>query len=161
VPLLTEALELICAGGNVALIEQKSGDAATLVRLLRERELINRVVLISFDWEFLRRFNKLEPGQVLGALGPPARLADGRKPARLSRQPVTRRLDELDATGASLVVWNRRISNAEIRAAGQHRLKAWVYTINSAGPARRVLEAGAQGIITNKVVAIQAALARK
>jgi len=68
VPLLSEALDFICGHGGVALIERKSGDAATLAKLLRERDLINKVVVISFNWKFLREFHELEPSQVLGAL---------------------------------------------------------------------------------------------
>lgn len=50
VPLLTEALATI-QRGSVTLIERKAGDAATCARLLRERGLINHVVVQSFDWD--------------------------------------------------------------------------------------------------------------
>jgi glycerophosphoryl diester phosphodiesterase len=70
IPLLTEALQLI-QPANITLIEQKQGDAATCVKLLRERDLINRVVVQSFDWSYLRDFHALVPEQILGALGTP------------------------------------------------------------------------------------------
>src|SRR5207248_2094134 len=85
VPLLREALQLICAG-NMALIERKAGEPATLARLLRESGSIERVVVQSFDWEFLRRLHELEPELVLGALGPAKRLPNGKKPLGLSRK---------------------------------------------------------------------------
>lgn len=54
VPLLSEALDFICGNGGVALIEHKSGDSGTLAKLLRERNFINTVAVISFNWKFLR-----------------------------------------------------------------------------------------------------------
>src|SRR6185436_12743485 len=65
-PLLTEALETI-QQGNVTLIERKGGDAGACIKLLHERKLINRVVVQSFDWEYLRAFHEEEASQVLGA----------------------------------------------------------------------------------------------
>jgi glycerophosphoryl diester phosphodiesterase len=100
VPLLTEALDFILAGGGVPLVEHKSGDAAASAKLLREGGWINRVVLMSFDWSFLREFHEIEPGQVLGALGPAVSLADGRRASRFSRNCGRGWLDELEKTGA-------------------------------------------------------------
>ena len=66
IPLLTEALDAIQGSGGVTLIERKQGDAATLVRLLCEKKLINQLVVQSFDWQYLKEFHELEPTQVLG-----------------------------------------------------------------------------------------------
>ena len=149
VPLLAEALEFISSRGGVTLIEHKSGDAATCVELLRERRLINRVVVISFDWSFLRRFHEIEPVQVLGALGSPARLADGRKPPSRSRRLSSEWLEELAPTGARIAVWNRQVPPASVRLAQRRGLKVWVYTVNEVRRARQLIERGVQGIITN------------
>lgn len=113
VPLLTEALDFICGNGSVALIERKSGDAATLAKMLRELNLINKVVVISFNWKFLRELHELEPKQVLGALGPPTRLTNGRRPTRI-RRGLGVRLADLKKTGARIAVWNPRISKPAI-----------------------------------------------
>ena len=48
---LEEALDFICGNDGVPLIEHKSGDAETLAHILRERRLINKVVVISFQLE--------------------------------------------------------------------------------------------------------------
>ena len=53
VPVLSEALEFI-QRRSVALIERKVGEAFHLVKLLREKHLINKVIVQSFDWSFLR-----------------------------------------------------------------------------------------------------------
>jgi glycerophosphoryl diester phosphodiesterase len=149
VPLLTEALKFICDRGGVTLIEHKSGDAKTLVQLLRERKMINRVVVISFDWKFLRQFHELEPAQVLGALGPPTHLPDGKPPSGIFRRLTARLLDELAKTGAKLIVWNRHVSRAAIQLAHQCDLKVWVYTVNDSNLAAQLIGRGAIGIITN------------
>jgi glycerophosphoryl diester phosphodiesterase len=47
-PMLSEALDVI-QRGSVTLIERKAGDAATCVKLLRERDLINRVIVQAFQ----------------------------------------------------------------------------------------------------------------
>jgi glycerophosphoryl diester phosphodiesterase len=149
-PLLVEALELICGNGSITVIEHKSGEARTLVELLRRRKVINQVVVISFDWAFLRGLHQLEPGLWLGALGRPERLINGRKPARLSRGLDARWLDELLKTGAGLVVWNRQVSKPAILAAHEQGLKVWVYTVDEAQTARRLIKIGVDGIITNR-----------
>jgi glycerophosphoryl diester phosphodiesterase len=177
VPLLTEALDLICGGGRAAVIERKSGDANVLVRLLRERNrarwgerpcplptaqiAADKVVVISFDWRFLRDVHELEPGHVLGALGPPERLADGRKPSRLSKQLDARWLDGLADTGAAIVVWSWKVSKPAVQLAHERGLKVWIYTVNDPAPARRLLEMGVDGLITNKIPVIRMALAAK
>jgi glycerophosphoryl diester phosphodiesterase len=157
IPLLIEALEFICSRGGVPLIEHKSGDAQTLARLLREMHLINRVVLISFDWKFLRELHALEPTQVLGALGPPARLSNGRKPFHPRRQ-LSSRLNDLVQTGAQLAVWNARVSPRSVSRARTRGISVWVYTIYNAKLARRLCKLGVNGIITNDIRKIQAAL---
>jgi glycerophosphoryl diester phosphodiesterase len=159
IPRLTEALDFICGSGGVALIEHKSGDAKTLATLLRERNLINKVVIISFNWKFLRELHVLEPKQVLGALGPPARLSNGRRPLH-ARRKLSSRMKDFAKTGAKIAVWNRRISKGSIRAAHKHGVKVWIYTVDDVRFARQLLKRGVDGIITNRTVAIQQALGR-
>jgi glycerophosphoryl diester phosphodiesterase len=148
VPSLAEALEFICGNGGVALIEHKSGDAKTLASLLRERRWINKVVVISFDWKFLRELHELEPQQILGALGPPARLSNGRRPVNI-RRSLGSRLGDLLKTGAKLAVWNRRVSGRAVRSAREHQLGVWVYTVNQLKAARRLVKLGVNGIISD------------
>jgi glycerophosphoryl diester phosphodiesterase len=158
IPLLSEALELIVAGGRTALVEHKSGDAASCAKLLRERGLADRVIVISFDWAYVREFHELAPDQVLGALGPATRLAAGHKPSRISGKLSREWLDELGATGAEIVVWNRRVTKEAIEAAHQRGLRVWIYTVNAARLAKQLLDRGVDGIITNRIAPIRKVL---
>jgi glycerophosphoryl diester phosphodiesterase len=154
VPTLIEALDFICGDGGVALIEHKSGDAETLANILRERHIVNKVVVISFNWKFLRELHALEPAQILGALGPPARLSNGRRPIHPRRQ-LSSRLKEIANTGASIAVWNGKVSKRSIQAAHERGVKVWIYTVDDARLARRLVKRGAQAIITNQIERIR------
>lgn len=157
VPLLSEALGFISDHGGVALIERKSGDAQTCAHLLRERHWINQVVVISFDWGFLRALHELVPNLVLGALGPPTRLADGRRSSRVSKRFSVRWLDKVAETGADLVIWNRRLSREAVSRAHARGVNVWVYTVNQVKLARRLVSLGVTGIITNNPREVRAA----
>jgi len=161
VPVLAEALETI-QKRSIALIEHKAGNAAGLFELLRERKLINKVVLQSFDWAFLQSFHQLAPEQVLGALGPPKILCSGRKPAGFFRRLNGAWMHELQKTGAKIAVWNQAVSKKAIQLANQRGLKVWVYTINTQRRANRLLKMGVDGIISDnpsliwRTIALQA-----
>lgn len=148
VPLLSEALDCICSNGGVALIEHKSGDPSTLAKLLRKKDLINQVIVISFNWKFLRELHRLEPRLVLGALGPPVRLSNGRRPTHI-RRGLGVRLTDLLKTGAKIAVWNRKVSKRAVQKARDHGLQIWVYTVNEPSLARQLITRGVGGIITN------------
>src|SRR3954464_6037465 len=148
IPLLREALDTI-QRSSITLIERKAGDAASLLSLLYEKHLINKVVVQSFDWEFLRELHHLEPKQILGALGPPTRLPGNRRPLRLHRDFSAKRLRQLQMSGAKIVVWDRKISRRGVLRAHAHGLKVWVYTINDPRLANRLFDRGVDGVITN------------
>ena len=158
IPLLREALEFIQAKRGVALIEHKAGDAQTCAGLLRSLHLVNHVVVISFDWAFLREFHRLEPAQMLGALGPPTHLADGRRWSGLRRSFGPAWLKKLRKTGARIAVWNSRISGAAVRQAHEAGVKVWVYTVDDLARARRLIRMGADGIITNRISSLAPSL---
>ena len=153
VPTLVEALELICGNGAVAVIEHKSGDAQTLAKVLRDQKRINEVVVISFNWKFLRELHALAPELVLGALGPPARLSNGRRPLHPRRQ-LSSRLKDVAKTGARLAVWDRKVSSRSVQAAHRQGLKVWIYTVDKPGIARQLVRRGVSGIITNRIETI-------
>ncbi len=148
IPLLVEALDTI-QKGSVTLIERKAGDAAACLKLLREEDLVNKVVVQSFDWEYLRSFHSQEPQQVLGALCPPKLLPDGRKPPAIAKELRAKWLDELRKTGAKVAVWNQRVSKEAVQLAHERGLPVWVYTINDPELANRLLDMGVDGIISN------------
>ncbi|SPE60846.1 conserved hypothetical protein [Verrucomicrobia bacterium] len=148
VPLLAEALQFIQTNG-LTLIERKTGSAADCLCLLRQMGLVNHVVVQSFDWKFLRLLHEEEPAQVLAALGPPALLANGKKPSPACKHLAARCLDELQKTGARVAVWNRHLPRAAVERAHARGLKVWVYTVDTLRLANRLLRAGVDGLITN------------
>ena len=158
VPLLTEALDTI-QNGSVTLIERKQGAAADCIKLLHQRDLINKVVVQAFDWSYLRDFHEKEPQQVLGALGPPKELADGSKPSGISKELGATWLDELEKAGAKIAVWSQAVSKDTVTMAHQRGIKVWVYTINDTALANRLLDMGVDGIITNNTSLIWRTLA--
>ena len=158
VPLLAEALDTI-QQGSVTLIERKDGEPAECIKLLRNKDLINKVVVQAFDWEYLREFHELEPEQVLAALGPPTLLPDGKKPSGRSKELSAVWLDDLQKTGAKVAVWNQQVSEEAVQLAHRHGLKVWVYTINDSDLARRLLDMGVDGLITNNISLIWKTLA--
>ncbi len=153
---LAEALDCI-QDGNVTLIERKAGDAATCVKLLRDRQLVNHVVVQSFDWNYLKDFHQQEPRQILGALGPPGSRG-GKKLEDPEKILDKGWVDEVRRTGARVVVWNRQITRESVAYAHQQGLKVWVYTIDDPTLAQSLRALGADGIITNDPTAIQRAL---
>lgn len=158
VPELGAALDLIAAAA-MPLIERKAGDARTCVGLLRARGLINRVVVQSFDWDYLRDFRALAPEQVLGALGPAGR-SDGRLPTDEEKVLGPVHLDRLAAAGASVAVWHHAHVTADsVREAHARALRVWVYTVDDIATARRLLDLGVDGLITNHPPLVWKALA--
>jgi glycerophosphoryl diester phosphodiesterase len=158
IPLLAEALDVI-QGGGVTLIERKAGAPADCIKLLREKDLINKLVVQSFDWEYLRAFHELEPQQVLGALGPPSLLSDGKKPAGVPKELNATWLDELRKTGAKVAVWNEKVSKQAVQLAHQQGLKVWVYTVNDPALANKLLAMGVDGLITNDTTRMRETIA--
>ena len=148
VPSLSEALGRL-GRRAVPLIEHKAGGAAACVEWLRERRLLNRVIVQSFDWQYLSDFHEREPEQVLGALGPAYRLPGGNRALRISRKLNRGWLDRAAQTGARILVWNRQVGKEAVRLAHERGLKVWAYTINDPRLAHRLLDAGVDGIITN------------
>jgi hypothetical protein len=53
----------------MTLVERKAGDAATCVRLLRSKGLLESVVVQAFDWKFVGACHREAPELVLAALG--------------------------------------------------------------------------------------------
>ncbi len=134
-PMLAEALVTIQAS-RVTMIERKSGDAETLLRLLREMECERDVVVQAFDWDFLRDCRRLSCDVVLGAL-----CKEEMTPALVS---------EAAAIGVEIITWKRELLHAAkielIHAAGK---QAWTYTVNETAHAQELIAAGIDGLISN------------
>ena len=134
VPSLSESLDLIQAS-RVTMIERKIGPAAACVKLLREKGMLDKVVVQAFDWDYVAEFRRLAPDTVLGTLG--------------GDELTDAKLDAMVKTGAQLVGWNQDISADDVQAIHRRGMKVWVYTVNSPRAARKLIEKGVDGIITD------------
>lgn len=135
-PTLMETIDAVCPQA-VLMIERKGGDAATLVEMLRKRDLFDRVVVQAFDWSFIADCHRLESRLTLGALG--KEVLDEEK------------LRQAAAIGANIVGWNEKdLTPAAIAAAHDMGLQVWSYTINDPARARLLVAAGLDGVITDR-----------
>lgn len=158
-PTLEEAVNVI-QRGSVTLIERKAGDAATGVKFLADRQLINQVIVQAFDWDYLREFHRIEPRQVLGALGPPSSRA-GKKLTDAEKALGPAWLDEIRSLGAQAAVWNKQVDAAAVKAAHERGLKVWVYTVNDQAAAQALFAMGVDGIITDNPAIVWKTLAER
>ncbi len=135
-PTLAGALDVI-QQGSITLIERKGGDAKTCLDLLRQKNLIDHVVVQSFHWDYLSDCRKLSPDLVLGALGYGA----------VTQEKVDEIVDmDVQAVGWSHAEMNRRWIDEFHR----HGLRVWVYTVDDIKRVDELIDAGIDGIITNE-----------
>lgn len=146
-PSLEEALDTI-QKSSVTLIERKAGDAATCVAMLRRKHLVNRAVVQSFDWQYLEDYHRLEPTQVLGALGPWGSYR-GKKLSDADKVLSPRWVDEAKRVGARAIVWNKQVTAESVQYAHAAGLDVWVYTIDDPAVMKSLVSMGVDGIITN------------
>lgn len=135
-PTLDQSLDLIQTR-SVTLVERKAGDAATLIKLLEQKQLTGKVVVQAFDWEFVAACRRLAPRLALGTLS--------------GKAASDEQIRAAAATGANLIVWDhQKIGKAQIDLIHQLGKKAWAYTIDDEQKARRLIAAGLDGVITNR-----------
>lgn len=157
IPTLAESLDVI-QPGSVTLIERKHGDAKTVVDLLKEKEMLNDVIIQAFDWNYLADCRELDSTVVLGALGPPG-YDNGRKLASEEKFLNDDFLDQIEAAGAQVVAWNRQVTPESVKKAHDRGLRVWVYTINDVDLANSLLDMGVDGIISDNTATVWKAIA--
>ena len=134
-PSLADTLATIVPS-SLALVERKSGDAASLCGWLEKANLTEQVVVQSFDWAFLTECRRLIPQLTLAVLGEGTLTPD--------------RLDAAADLRAAAVAWdNARTDAATIAAIHARGLKAWVWTVDDPNRWRELLAWGIDGMITN------------
>jgi glycerophosphoryl diester phosphodiesterase len=128
------------------MIERKSGDAATCVRILEKHGALDRVTVHAFDWDFLRDCHRQAPSLRLGALG--------KKRLRPEQIEAAKEL------GASIIGWEAKaLEAADIAAIHAAGMKAWAWTVDDPDLARRLVAAGLDGLISNRPRAMRELLA--
>lgn len=135
IPTLDEALDTI-GKGALAMIERKAGDAATCVDLLTRKGLLRRVVVHAFDWDYLANCHRLAPGLITGALG--------------EKELTPKRVEAARNAGAQIVGWkNEDLTKEGIDAVHAGGLRAWVWTVDDPARAKKLIDWGIDGLITN------------
>lgn len=146
-PTLEQAIDVI-QEGSTTLIERKGGDAKTCVDLLEKKNLIDQVVVQSFDWNYLRDCRKNSPTLVLGALG--------------FDKVTPRKLKEIASMDVQAVGWSHGDMDARwIEEFHKHGLQTWVYTVDDLDRVDELVDAGIDGIITNRPALVKAHLAAR
>lgn len=145
IPTLDAALDLVQEQA-ITMIEHKAGEAGKLIDLLRRKSLLGRVIVQSFDWEWLRELHRAEPKIMIAALG------DGPCDAK--------KLAELQGTGACMLHW--RYQDLSLEAI--FRLKAEGYllcafTIDAELGLIGAAAAGLDAVTTNRPGRMQALIA--
>jgi len=132
---LDEALDTIQAG-SMTLVERKAGEPAACIALLKQKKLLDQVVVQAFDWDYLAGCHQIAPDLVLGALG--------------SKEFSAEKLDQIAKTGARIVGWEDKFTTDQTIAAIHARgWKAWVWTVDDPKRMEQLAKAKVDGIITN------------
>ena len=130
------ALQLIDDAGALPVIERKSGDAETLVNLLRRKGMKSHAVIMAFDWRFLIDCFRLDPTLTLVALG--------------EGPLTTEMLDQIAAIPAGIVGWDQKsLDPSTIAAIHQRGWEAWTWTVDDVDRMRELSRAGIDAITTN------------
>lgn len=144
VPTMRQSAERIFTDGMTPLIERKSGTAAAYVNELTQMGMLDDVVIIAFDWNFLAQVRALAPNVQLGALG------SGTLNASVIANIV--------ATGANFVNWGdgSGVNEANISLAHDAGMEFHVWTVNSTGRMQQLIDLGVDGITTDDPEALRA-----
>ena len=134
IPTLAQALE--ACGDCLPLIERKAGTPESYLRVIRDLGLVDRVIVQSFDWEFLAGLRKLEPNLRLGMLGD-KKLSEDKLRTILQFQP-------------DWVGWDHRHTTEErVRQLQDAGIRVAVWTVNDIERAATFADWGVDGIITD------------
>lgn len=131
-----DAIRLCLDGGATPLIEHKTGSAKAYAAVIETLGVGDKVIVQSFDWDFLADFQKAMPGVLIGALG--------------SKELTSDHLNDLKTLSPDWVGWNfNDLKDSDIP--GLHALGATVvlWTVNDPDIAKTRVAAGVDGIITD------------
>jgi glycerophosphoryl diester phosphodiesterase len=92
-----------------------------------------RLVVQSFDWESMKRYNEIQPSVPVGLLGRPAEAL----------------LPELSTWADQINPSFRTFDAAYVEAVHELGMEVHTYTVNAAGDMHLVLDRGVDGVITN------------
>ncbi len=135
VPLMSEAILAIMPDMR-PFIERKTGPAAMYVDLIRSLRIEHEVVIIAFDWDFLKEVETLSPAIRTGALG--------------SETLTLAQIQAIQARGIDFIDWAHGTVTAEtIELVHAHGMELHVWTVDDAGRMQALIDWGIDGITTD------------
>ena len=134
-PTLREALETALPR-LMPFIERKSGSPEQHLKTIRQLEAIDKVAVISFDWNFLARLRQLEPKLKIGTLG--------------SKTLKENHLAAIRILHPEYVIWKSKdLRKSDIQTLHNLGTKVIVWTVDDPQEIRKFTAWGIDGIITN------------
>lgn len=94
-----------------------------------------RLIVQSFDWEFMAAFNQLAPDVPAGLLGGP---------------PSEQRIAELSTWADQINPNHNRVTESFVETVHNYGMETWPYTIDDPDRMRQLAELDVDGIITNR-----------
>lgn len=143
---LADAIRICLDGGAIPLIEHKTGPAVDYAEVLRELEVADRVIVQSFNWDFLTNLKKELPGLAMGALG--------------SKNLSGEKLAELKALAPDWVGWKYQdLRSSDVGKIHELESRIALWTVNDPAVAKAWVAAGVDAIITDVPDKVAEALA--
>lgn len=131
-----EAIRLCLEGGAIPLIERKTGSAKAYAAVIAALGVGNKVIVQSFDWEFLGEFKTMLPDVFIGALG--------------SKEVTSDHLADLKSLAPDWVGWNfKDFKDTDLPPLHELGATVVLWTVNDPDIARTRVAAGVDGIITD------------
>lgn len=134
IPTLQQALELAKGTVNVEIEIKESGLADDVVALVNQLEMQNQVIIISFNFNEIRRVKEISTIPVKYLVGP---------------FWGSRQLRQLQAIGGEYFGPRGVVSSSRVAEANRMGIKIISYTINSESQIRRAIRNGQYGIATD------------
>lgn len=153
IPTLKEALDVI-RNSSLTLIERKRGNPKDLFHLLKREGLLTRVIVQSFDWDFIEKLGEYGNAIDRGTLGPPWGTYKGRVLTEKEKWLNKEFIEDIAFHGARFIGWNNWVTAESVALAHEKELRVLIYTIDDPDEAERLVKLGVDGIITNDVESI-------
>jgi glycerophosphoryl diester phosphodiesterase len=135
VPLMSEAILAIMPDMR-PFIERKTGPADMYVDLIHRLRIEHEVVVIAFDWDFLREVETLSPAIRTGALG--------------SGPLTAAEIQAIQSRGIDFIDWAHGDVTAEtIDLVHAYGMQLHVWTVNDANRIESLISSGVDGITTD------------
>lgn len=135
-PTLKQAIKQCLEGGCIPLIEHKTGQPENYAQVLRELDAVDKVIVQSFNWAFIRDLRKLLPNLTIGALG---------------SKSLAKHKESLAELKPDWVGWKYKdIKATDIKWLKDQKIKIATWTVNDSATAQQLINMGVDRIITDR-----------